>query len=708
MSATLPLALGVTAAPAMVDAENPWPGLESFRERDQPFFRGRDAEADELARRVRRERLCILYGVSGLGKSSLLQAGLFPRVREHLFLPVVVRLAYHEGASPPRVQVLEALAAQAELHGVEAPPGDPGETLWEFFHREDHAFWTPDNQQAVPLLVFDQFEEAFTLGRATRGRELRTAAFLEELGDLIEGRPSRELKARLDSGEVSPRDFAFSRHSYNLLLVLREDFLAELETLAKTVPSVMTNRMRLAPLSGAAALRVTAAGGPALVPPAADPSAPGVGEQIVRLVAGDRGDDRAVPLDELVVDPALLSLFCRELNERRKALGRASITGDLVEGNREQILAEFYARSVADLDPGVRLLVEEDLLTVGGHRNSAALENALARPGVTAAAVDTLIERRLVRREERDRRSRIELTHDVLTGVVAQSRDQRRAEEEAAAATVRERERAEQLKAEAERLAREQRARTEAAVREAAAARRRSRWFAVAALGMLLLAGFAWQQRSSAKEQADSATKAKARADTAEMKANVALMAQNKAKDLADSVRDDAIESAAEADSARTRADAALKALTDTAVAMRAAQDSVRAEQLKAIVEKETADHYLHITGQLQGWQTLRDSALEATFRQRLDSLFQETEKVRAEFDSLRALSNQRTEVFESLLCGRVGAGQKTDTATVSATALRELRRRAVRELAARKEVFSCDPAPGESRTRPGGAKGDP
>jgi hypothetical protein len=45
-----------------LDADNPWPGLMPFTEATQPFFHGRDAEAAELLRRVRRERLTILFG----------------------------------------------------------------------------------------------------------------------------------------------------------------------------------------------------------------------------------------------------------------------------------------------------------------------------------------------------------------------------------------------------------------------------------------------------------------------------------------------------------------------------------------------------------------------------------------------------------------------------------------------------------------------
>ena len=85
---------------ARLDAQNPWPGLAAFAEGDHGFFRGREREADELARLVRRERLTVLFGRSGLGKSSLLGAGLFPRLRQDLHLPVFLRVGYGDPVSP--------------------------------------------------------------------------------------------------------------------------------------------------------------------------------------------------------------------------------------------------------------------------------------------------------------------------------------------------------------------------------------------------------------------------------------------------------------------------------------------------------------------------------------------------------------------------------------------------------------------------------
>ncbi|HKH71175.1 MAG TPA: hypothetical protein VKA59_07470, partial [Vicinamibacterales bacterium] len=71
--------------------EEPWPGLLTFSEADRHHFRGRQTETEELHRLVMRERLTVFFGLSGLGKSSLLQAGLFPRMRQERVFPVYIR-----------------------------------------------------------------------------------------------------------------------------------------------------------------------------------------------------------------------------------------------------------------------------------------------------------------------------------------------------------------------------------------------------------------------------------------------------------------------------------------------------------------------------------------------------------------------------------------------------------------------------------------
>ncbi|MBI4626133.1 MAG: ATP-binding protein, partial [Verrucomicrobia bacterium] len=74
--------------------------MASFTEDSRAFFFGREKETEELVRLIRRNTLTVLFGQSGLGKSSLLQAGAFPVLRNADFLPLYLRLD-HAPESPP-------------------------------------------------------------------------------------------------------------------------------------------------------------------------------------------------------------------------------------------------------------------------------------------------------------------------------------------------------------------------------------------------------------------------------------------------------------------------------------------------------------------------------------------------------------------------------------------------------------------------------
>lgn len=412
-----------------LSVEEPWPGLAAFREEDAAFFAARSEERDQLLGRVLRYRLTVLHGLSGLGKTSLLQAGLFPALRERQFLPVPLRLTFIAEAPPLTEQVFAAIQAAAAAADATPPVRRAGETLWEYFHREGNELWTRRNRLLTPLLVFDQFEEIFSLG--VHRRPVESREFVDALADLSEGRAPRAVKERLDSASPeAARNFAFNRRGCHVLLALREDYLAQLDDLRALMPTVAHNRMRLRPFNALQAAEVVLQPGGKLVTPE-------VAREIVKAVAAER--QRSRPTEEQEIDPALLCLLCRELNKRRIAEQQAQITADLLTDQaREQILTAFYETAMAQVSNVTRRWVEEELLLGSGLRDSAAIESAV-QAGVSEAEIDELIAERVLRKEERGGVVRVELTHDVLTEVVQRSRDARR-QREAGEAAERERE----------------------------------------------------------------------------------------------------------------------------------------------------------------------------------------------------------------------------------------------------------------------------
>lgn len=127
------------------DAFSPYLGLASFGTDDAPFYFGRDELADSLAERVANgPGPLVVTGPSGSGKSSLLRAGLIPRLRGQD--PLLACLIFTPGADP--LDVLN--------HRVAALTGVPAHELSEPDQLVDAL------RTIRPVIVVDQFEELFT------------------------------------------------------------------------------------------------------------------------------------------------------------------------------------------------------------------------------------------------------------------------------------------------------------------------------------------------------------------------------------------------------------------------------------------------------------------------------------------------------------------------------------------------------------------
>ena len=369
----------------------------------------------------------VLYGRSGLGKTSLLRAGLFPLLREQHFLPVYMRFEVKPGAAPLSRQLHQSVhdAIQAELPDAVLPSEE--ESLWEYLHRKDFELRGAHGDRLTPVIVLDQFEELFTLGE--RAPDL-IEAFRNDFGDLAENRIPAELSARIEADDAVGRRFDLRSRNYKLLVSLREDFLPHLEEWCRLIPALGRSRMRLLPLKWDEAFD-------AVHEPAKDLMTAALAKRVVDIVAGEVLDESAATdldrhgngLRALYLDPALLSLFCRELNEKRKSLGQHRFEEQLVEGAKIGILSNYYSSCVRDL-PHVAKFIEDQLITDNGRfRNQFAREDAVPTI-LTDEELSQLIGSRLLRIVEYHGAQRIELTHDVLTKVVREHRDQRRAEDE--------------------------------------------------------------------------------------------------------------------------------------------------------------------------------------------------------------------------------------------------------------------------------------
>ncbi len=408
-----------------VTPETPWLGLRSFTEQVGNYFFGRDREIRELTDRIQHRPLTVLFGQSGLGKTSLVQAGVIPQLRAAGYRPVLVRLIHDPAILdlPLEQQVLQEIARSFEIAGAE--PATNASSLWHLFHDLRFGFvGAKDVELLRPVLIFDQFEEIFTLGETKRRTD--ATAFLESLACLVENRPPQDILHRLETDDDLADRLRQSARPCQVVLSMRNDFLPQLERHRRRMPSMMENRLELRRLSGPQAFEAVFRPGQRRTsesgrPPILDqPTA----ESIVRLVAGKEAD---VPLSEIDNVPPLLSLICEQLNARRLRQAKDTLEITDVQGSADEVLRDFVSHCFQAYPPAVRQFVEERLISSSGFRESVNLDSAvaeLANAGITNAeqTLRSLVNERLLTIEDRGGVARIELTHDILAPVIVRLR----------------------------------------------------------------------------------------------------------------------------------------------------------------------------------------------------------------------------------------------------------------------------------------------
>ncbi len=167
-----PLVYGGTSI--TVSRDSPFRGLEAFGEEHAPYFFGRDDDIASFVERLRREATIPIVGASGVGKSSFIQAGVIPRLREttaytvfrtrpgsNPFYALASRLVRNANTLSGRVSDDQVSQVAAELYD------NPGRlSLLLSRHAQESG--------TQVLLLVDQLEEVCTLvpDRETRMRFL--------------------------------------------------------------------------------------------------------------------------------------------------------------------------------------------------------------------------------------------------------------------------------------------------------------------------------------------------------------------------------------------------------------------------------------------------------------------------------------------------------------------------------------------------------
>jgi WD40 repeat protein len=216
--------------PKLAWPREPYRGIEQFRFIDRPIFFERRDETRRLIRLVSIYRGTLLSGESGVGKSSVINAGFIPAMLEEGFLPERLRVQPQPGGE----LVVERLALTDEGTAPFLPSrfaaDDEPRTRLVFSTADLHARLGVEHEGGAPLLIFDQFEEFVTLFEEAPENREKFAEAAQAQNTLL------NFLADLLRDETLP---------VKLLFVFREDYLAKLSRLFALVPNLRDQHVRL-------------------------------------------------------------------------------------------------------------------------------------------------------------------------------------------------------------------------------------------------------------------------------------------------------------------------------------------------------------------------------------------------------------------------------------------------------------------------------
>ena len=396
--------------------QNPWLGLATYDEQAvaQGYkFCGRECAINELYSIIDNNLLTTLYGKSGIGKSSLLQAGVFPRLRAENYLPVMIRLGIESTATYSfSTLIVEALRnAIQKINGQcicsqENDTPREEERLWQFFHTTE--FRDGNGDALFPVIVLDQFEELYYKDK----QQLKT--LLKSLYLLVD-----------DSSLPMSNDNDAA--NYRIVLSIREDDLFHLEDSIDKLrlTEMKYNRYRLHELTADEARNV-------ILQPEVNLFNPTEADAIADCIIRKAGSEE--------ISTAVLSLICSRIYYMQQSILSVDNTSHHItlsqiktffnqaEGN---FLKSFYDDIIKELKSRDKWhYIEDKLVTDEGRRNSvlkSEFDKAVPNSEFLFRGDKSML--RCITTVGTDE-PRVEIIHDMLARQMMSSRNERKLQEQ--------------------------------------------------------------------------------------------------------------------------------------------------------------------------------------------------------------------------------------------------------------------------------------
>lgn len=339
---------------------NPWKDIMSYDSSEHEFFKGRDEDLKKFLSILNGGSFSVIYSASGIGKTSFLNAGIEPCMKELGFVPVHILFHWKEGVE---TEIIKAIDESLNSAGI---TWQPSFTEWKALKSkkrdeyqtacEQSLWWRLRTYKLIntdgkstrnyqPLLIFDQFEEVF------RNEEARISGQKEKLFQLLHTIYSYTLPETIQEVMDLLYEQRFfldipPKHLFKAVFALRKEYLSDFDYWTNDrhrISDLLHNRMLLQPMTRQQAEEVITQ----------QPRLDDAGN----IIEGET-TKTLLPIKQTILDfiddhkrdevePFLLSVLCSRLFELAAKNGVEELSADVLKDwNIRTIIRDFYEELV--------------------------------------------------------------------------------------------------------------------------------------------------------------------------------------------------------------------------------------------------------------------------------------------------------------------------------------------------------------------------
>ncbi len=438
-------------------------GVKPFEASNRAIFYGRDTDIESLYNLILSEKLVVLFGKSGYGKSSLLNAGVLPLFRradnhadaddENAYHATIIEVrlgTYVEGTTLSPLETTQAKLVE------KCPITEGGDFLNQFYNSEvSPSLWYHFKQRQKAseagrfIVVFDQFEEFFTYPQPFQER------FKRELAELLYSEIPQAIRKGLNELALKDKQQLAQTMDVKAVFGIRADRMSFLDSMKSALPAILHKRYELRPLTPAQARD-------AIVKPsgmtAMDLKNKGMNDvafitqpfeytegalaKVIKELSSERTGLTATGIEAFQLQ--ILCQYIESQVESGKIIdidgnGLPDVTVDDLP-DMSNLYESYYRRQLDKLDPSVRRtaqlvlengLLSEDPKTGDGRRMSVDSQLLKSQFSVNDALLRELENTYLVRKEPNSVGGEsLEISHDTLIAPMLKMKKERRAKED--------------------------------------------------------------------------------------------------------------------------------------------------------------------------------------------------------------------------------------------------------------------------------------